>query len=106
MKAISPSRLLLAAAAVCFVSASVAHAERVLQTLHEFFPTSPDPGFPTTPLVEGNDGNFYGTTRNGGTNGDYGTIFKITPNGVLTTLFSFSQTNGYYPSGGLMLGSD
>jgi uncharacterized repeat protein (TIGR03803 family) len=48
----------------------------------------------TTPqagLVEGKDGNFYGTVGQGGTNG-YGTIFQITPAGVLTSLYSF--TNG------------
>ena len=37
-------------------------------------------------LTLGNDGNFYGTTRNGGS---YGTIFRVTTNGVLTTLVSF-----------------
>ncbi|MGA2373128.1 MAG: choice-of-anchor tandem repeat GloVer-containing protein [Candidatus Korobacteraceae bacterium] len=60
-------------------------------------------------LVQGSDGNFYGTTYSGGAN-DYGTVFKITPTGTLTTLYSFcSQTNcvdGKYPYAGLVQGSD
>lgn len=39
----------------------------------------------------GSDGNFYGTTTYGGADG-YGTVFKITPAGTLTTLFSFPST--------------
>jgi len=46
-------------------------------------------------LIHGTDGNFYGATSAGGTN-DFGTIFKITPAGTLTTLHQFSgpSTNG------------
>ena len=40
-------------------------------------------------LVEATDGNFYGTTEGGGANGNYGTVFEITPAGQLTTLYSF-----------------
>ncbi len=60
-------------------------------------------------LIQGRDGNFYGTSNNGGAGG-YGTVFKVTPSGTLTTLYTFcSQTNcadGFYPSGGLSLGTD
>ena len=60
-------------------------------------------------LVQGVDGNFYGTTRRGGA-GDIGTIFKITPNGVLTTLVEFTGTSGNNkgrnPCGALAQGSD
>jgi uncharacterized repeat protein (TIGR03803 family) len=45
-------------------------------------------------VVEGTDGNFYGTTLEGGPNNS-GTIFKITPQGNLTTLYYFcSQGSG------------
>jgi uncharacterized repeat protein (TIGR03803 family) len=61
---------------------------------------------PTGGLVRGNDGSFYGTTQFGGTNGDNGTVFKITANGVLTSLYSFRGPDGNYPVAGLVLGSD
>jgi uncharacterized repeat protein (TIGR03803 family) len=44
-------------------------------------------------LIHGTDGNFYGAATSGGTN-DFGTIFKITPAGTLTTLHEFSGTTG------------
>lgn len=46
-------------------------------------------------LVQGNDGNFYGTTDYGGlANYSGGTVFKITPGGELTTLYDFCSTGG------------
>ena len=55
-----------------------------------------DGRYPTAPPVQGTDGNFYGTTYTGGA--DYnGTIYKITPNGALTTLYSFYPANGSQP---------
>jgi uncharacterized repeat protein (TIGR03803 family) len=60
-------------------------------------------------LVQATDGNLYGTTASGGANGG-GTVFKITPNGALTTLYSFCAqsncTDGYYPYVGLVQGSN
>ena len=51
---------------------------------------------PLASLIQAADGNFYGTTSAGGTNG-YGTVFQITANGTLTTLHSFDGTDGAYP---------
>ncbi len=56
-------------------------------------------------LVEGSDGDFYGTTVGGGTS-NRGTVFKITPTGTLTTLHSFSGTDGEYPYCILAIGTD
>ncbi len=59
---------------------------------------------PTSGLVRGLDGNFYGTTAYGGTN-NQGTIFMMTPAGVLTTLHDFTGTGagtGSTPMGGLV----
>jgi uncharacterized repeat protein (TIGR03803 family) len=62
---------------------------------------------PVGPLVQGPDGSFYGTTYDGGTGANCcGTIFKITPEGALTTLYAFSPPKGSYPDSGLTLGSD
>ena len=52
-------------------------------------------------VVQGVDGNFYGTTERGGDNND-GTVFKITPGGVLTTLHSFDGKDGSQPYAGLV----
>jgi uncharacterized repeat protein (TIGR03803 family) len=62
---------------------------------------------PQAGLTLGNDGNFYGTTVNGGTNGGFGTVFRITTNGLLTSLYSFANNNnGAFPYSSLTLGSD
>jgi uncharacterized protein (TIGR03437 family) len=53
---------------------------------------------PGTALVQGSDGNFYGTAAEGGAYGN-GTVFKITPNGTLTTLYSLDDTDGQNPTG-------
>ena len=64
--------------------------------------------YPSTALVQGSDGNFYGTTESGGIGGSghEGTVFKVTPTGVLTTLVSFNGTNGAFPQTALVQGSD
>ncbi len=64
------------------------------QTLTTVVNLDPTTGFnPTSPVTQGTDGNFYGTTTRGGTKG-YGTIFKLTPGGILTPLYNFcSQSN-------------
>ncbi len=60
-------------------------------------------------LVQGADGNFYGTTEDGGS-GNSGTVFKITPAGTLVTLHSFCSqagcTDGSTPRGALIQSAD
>jgi uncharacterized repeat protein (TIGR03803 family) len=82
----------------------------VLTTLVNFTGTSGSLGAnPQAGLIQGSDGNFYGTTFYGGINGD-GTVFKVTPSGVLTTLVNFTGTSGSNvganPQAGLIQGSD
>ena len=55
--------------------------------------------------MQGSDGNFYGATLGGGTAED-GTVFSITPAGVLTTLHTFTGADGAYPEAALVQGSD
>ena len=98
-------------------------SEGTLTTLYSFCPLGfshcIDGANPVVGLVKGTDGNFYGTTQQGGVNNNNcyqdelagcGTIFRITPSGKLTTLYSFcAQTNcadGFYPDGGLVQGTD
>lgn len=58
------------------------------------------------PLLQGTDGNFYGTTQYGGTN-NQGTVFRVTPSGTVTTLYSFSgPPEGAQPAGGLIQALD
>jgi uncharacterized repeat protein (TIGR03803 family) len=74
-----------------------------LTTLHSFcgYSGCPDGIGPNGGMIQGTDGNFYGTTIFGGANnqpneGNYGdgTVFKLTPAGKLTTLYSFCNTGG------------
>ena len=62
-------------------------------------PNCADGGGPNE-VVQGTDGNFYGTTYMGGSNQvngifvGYGTVFQITPTGALTTLYTFCLQGG------------
>ncbi len=64
-------------------------------------------------LVQAPNGLLYGTTQGGGVfpNNECrmqwgcGTVFSITAYGLLTTLHSFTRTDGEAPEGGLLLGS-
>lgn len=77
-----------------------------LTTLYSFCEQAgcPDGSAPSGVLVQGTDGNFYGTTRLGGSGSGpncvgCGTIFKMTPQGTLITLYSFDETDGNGPDG-------
>lgn len=57
---------------------------------------------PTGPLIQAKDGNFYGTTFGGGAN-NFGTVFKMAPNGTVTVLHSFNfSPDGGRPTAGLV----
>ena len=56
-------------------------------------------------LIQGRDGNLYGTARFGGSNA-MGTVFKLSTDGRLTVVHNFSGSDGAYPSAGLLLGVD
>ncbi len=87
-----------------------------LTSLYSF--NGPDGAFPVAGLVQASDGNFYGTTQWGGTPASCenyglpgcGTIFRITPSGVLTMLYSFCShagcADGFRPTAALVEGSD
>ena len=82
-----------------------------LASLYSFTGTN-DGATPYAGLVQGSDGNFYGTTESGGAHTNQygqglGTVFKISANGAFTSLYSFTGGNdGEYPYAGLVQGSD
>ena len=86
-----------------------------LTTIHSFAGYPTEGSSPGAALIQGTDGNFYGTTFSGGVSTTCGivgcgTVFRVTPSGTLTTLYSFcSQTNcvdGEFPGAGLIEGTD
>src|ERR1039457_607876 len=88
---------------VLCATTAIALPAQTLTTLFSFDGT--DGAVPQAGLVQATNGDLYGTTYGGGTN-SAGTIFKITPGGTLTMVYSFcSQTNcadGAYPEAGLV----
>ncbi len=77
-----------------------------LTTLHSFT-FGADGAFPWAGVIQAADGNFYGTTSTNayGVNGN-GTVFKITPAGTLTTIHTFTGTEGSLPSAALIQATD
>jgi len=68
------------------------------KVLYEF-PDSSERLFTTGKLVLDSEGNIYGVDQTGGTFGE-GAIFKLTPEGVYTVLYSFTgQGDGAFPNG-------
>mgnify|MGYP002401987095 CR=1 FL=1 len=91
--------------AFCVVAAITMSAQ-TFTTLVDFDQTNG--GQPAAALVQGLDGNLYGTTSSGGANNG-GTVFRMTPEGKLTTVYSFCSkancTDGSDP-GQILLGND
>ena len=89
----------------------------VLTTLHSFGALdasreNADGAYPASALIQATDGNFYGTAQLGGANGG-GTVFQVTPDGVFTTLHTFSardashdNAEGSVPLAALLQASD
>jgi uncharacterized repeat protein (TIGR03803 family) len=95
-------------AAFC-VATAIASPAQTFTTLLSFDLAD---GFdPAGSLIQGANGNLYGTTYSGGTSGNCGpdgcgTIFEITPQGRLKTLHSFDATDGTGPTAGLVQGAN
>jgi uncharacterized repeat protein (TIGR03803 family) len=76
----------------------------VLSTLVSF--DGKNGAHPVAALTLGIDGNFYGTTFGKDDGSNLGTVFKVTGNGSLLTLASFSRTNGAHPCSALVPGKN
>jgi uncharacterized repeat protein (TIGR03803 family) len=82
-------------------------------TLLHAFAGGADGARPRSALLEATDGNFYGTTSEGGggpcgdgTSG-CGTVFQLSPDGTVTVLYAFqNSTDGRYPFAGLIQAAD
>jgi uncharacterized repeat protein (TIGR03803 family) len=105
----STSRLIFSLVALtlhAFTAGVRGQTTPVVSTLYSFTGTGTDGADPAAGLVQGKEGNFYGTTSSGGSS-NAGTVFKMTPAGVVTTLYSFSGgSDGKDPVGSLVQGSD
>jgi uncharacterized repeat protein (TIGR03803 family) len=78
-----------------------------LTTLYRFDFDRGEGVYPVASLVQARDGNFYGTTNRGGAyDGAWGTVFKVTSGGTLTTLHSFDYTDGIYPAAAVIQATD
>ncbi len=106
-------RCIVVAAAVFIGGGGLAVAECAsVNTLTSFSGstgTGPNGSKPYAGVLVGNDGYLYGTTHQGGVNGfpfGYGTVYKVSPAGATTTLWSFNNTNGAQPYAALALGGD
>jgi uncharacterized repeat protein (TIGR03803 family) len=75
-------------------------------TILHAFTEGVDGGDPLAPLIQASDGNFYGTTHDGGSGGN-GTVFRMTPSGVVTVLHAFTGgTDGGLPFAALVQATD
>lgn len=104
------SFLAKAAIAVCLLLPSPAAAQPgdlLLQRLHTFQGGATDGATPVAPLIVGADGNFYGTTLEGGA-ANLGTVFRMAPDGAFTVLHAFAggAADGASPRAGLLVGTD
>jgi uncharacterized repeat protein (TIGR03803 family) len=91
------------------IAAAISSPAQTFTTLTFFSNT--DGANPMGPLVQGFDGNFYGTTETGGDLTCFpsygcGTIFKITAGGTRTMLHSFHGPGGLLPAAGLLLATN
>jgi len=73
------------------------------ETILYKFTGGSDGKYPSSGLIKDSAGNLYGTTSQGGSSScGCGVVFKVDSSGTETVLYSFTQTDGEYPSGGLI----
>jgi len=95
-------KVVLRLASLCLLATLAAQAQ-TYTIVHSFAGAPNDGAFANGELVQDPDGNVYGTTYEGGTN-NFGTVFKLDPEGNETVLYSFTggANDGANPLGGLL----
>jgi uncharacterized repeat protein (TIGR03803 family) len=89
--------------ASCALTIGSAFADATFTTVYTF---PGEAAKPTTAVLQASDGNFYGTTGDGGAIGA-GAVYRVTPAGVVTTLYSFTNgADGSLPRAPLVAGAD
>ncbi len=91
-----------------FVATAIASSGQTFKTLASFDGTDGGGPFYVT-LVQGANGDFFGTTSGDGAN-NAGTVFEVSPAGKITTLYNFCSlaecTDGYQPYAGVALATN
>jgi uncharacterized repeat protein (TIGR03803 family) len=105
LKSIFRATLLATAAVLCAAAFAPAQTVTTIYNFTDAENSGANPWYVT--LVQGTNGNLYGTTYNGGKD-TFGTVFNVTTSGALKNIYSFTGTtsDGAYPTGGLTLGTD
>jgi len=80
-------------------------ASAPLVVLHSFAGGVADGSDPAAALIQATDGNFYGTTEQGGAS-NFGTVFRMNSSGGVTLLHSFAVSDGDVPSAALVQAAD
>ena len=100
------TRVLASLVGLILVGGARVASPQPTQVLHEFTGYASADGGPTAPLILASDGNLYGTTKQTG-EAHRGTIFRMTPSGVVTTLHTFiGGDDGAEPVGALLQAHD
>src|SRR5260370_17230542 len=93
----------VALSVILLIGFELATRGQMVEVLHSFNNTNG--ANPEAGLIQGNDGDFYGTTHFGGAYGK-GTAFRLSADSSFATLLSFDGTNGSYPRSGLIQARD
>jgi uncharacterized repeat protein (TIGR03803 family) len=98
--------MLVAGLILALFRPSASIAQPTVTVLHPFADAPTDGARPRAPLIQANDGNFYGTTVEGGAF-NLGTVFRMTPTGDVTVLHAFAGgTDGSGPNAALTQATD
>lgn len=96
------ARLAMIWAALLLLACQLTQAQTY--TILYSFQNSPDGDAPLGNLIADSAGNLYGTTESGGAKGEWGTVYKMAPDGTVTILYSFTDgSDGALPMGGVVM---